>query len=65
MSDTKNQGLTMGVSQDVIMHSLRKQLRKSSVERQWHPTAILLSGKSHRRRSLGLQSMGSRSVGHD
>lgn len=33
MSDTKNQGFTMGVSQDVIIHSLRKQLRKSSVEK--------------------------------
>lgn len=33
LSDTKNQGLTVGVSQDVSMHSLRKQLRKSSVEK--------------------------------
>ena len=33
MSDSKNQGLTMGVSQDVTMHSLRKQLRKSSGEK--------------------------------
>ena len=33
MSDNKNQGFTMGVSQDVIIHSLRKQLRKSSVEK--------------------------------
>ena len=34
--------------------------------RQWHPTPVLLPGKSHGRRSLGgLQSMGSLRVGHD
>jgi len=34
--------------------------------RQWQPTPVLLPGKSHGRRSLGgLQSMGSRRVGHD
>ena len=35
--------------------------------RQWHPTPILLPGKSHGRRSLvgRLQSMGSRRVEHD
>ena len=34
--------------------------------RQWHPTPVLLPGKSHGRRSLGrLQSMGSQRVGHD
>ena len=34
--------------------------------RQWHPTLVLLLGKSQGRRSLeGLQSMGSRRVRHD
>ena len=34
--------------------------------RQWHPTPVILSGKSHGQRSLGgLQSMGSLTVGHD
>ena len=34
--------------------------------RQWHPTPVLLPGKSHERRSLvGLWSMGSLGVGHD
>ena len=33
--------------------------------RQWHPTPVLLPGKSHGRRSGGLQSMGSLRVGHD
>ena len=43
------------------MHLLR-DLRR----RQWHPTPVLLPGKSHGRRSLhGLQSMGSQRVGHD
>ena len=34
--------------------------------RQWHPTPVLLPGKSHGQRSLvRLQSMGSLRVGHD
>ena len=34
--------------------------------RQWHPTPVLLPGKSQGRRNLGrLQSMGSLRVGHD
>ena len=34
--------------------------------RQWHPTPVLLPGKSHgRRRAGGLQSMGSLRVRHD
>ena len=34
--------------------------------RQWHPTPVLLPGKSHGWRSrVGLQSMGSPRVGHD
>ena len=34
--------------------------------RQWHPTPVLLPGKSHGWRSLeGWRSMGSLSVGHD
>ena len=34
--------------------------------RQWHPTLVLLPGKSHGHRSLvGLQSMGSLGVGLD
>ena len=33
--------------------------------RQWHPTPVLLPGKSHGRRSLVLQSLGSLRVGHD
>ena len=34
--------------------------------RQWHPTPVLLPGKSHGSRSLArLQSMGSLGVGHD
>ena len=32
--------------------------------RQWHPTPILLPGKSHRQRSL-VKTMGSLRVGHD
>ena len=35
-------------------------------EGNWHPTSLLLPGKSHGRRSLvGLRSMGSLGVGHD
>ena len=33
--------------------------------RQWHPTPVLLPGKSHGWRSLVLQSLGSLRVGHD
>ena len=34
--------------------------------RQWHPTSVLLPGKSHGRRSLvGCSPLGSRRVGHD
>ena len=33
--------------------------------RQWHPTPVLLPGKSHWRRSLVGESMGSWRVGHD
>ena len=36
-----------------------------SWRRQWHPTPVLLPGKSHGRRSLVDWSMGSRRVGHD
>ena len=36
------------------------------VRTQWHPTPVLLPGKSHgRRRAGGLQSMGLLRVGHD
>ena len=35
----------------------------SGQRRQWHPTPVLLPGKSHGRRSL--QPMGSLKVGHD
>ena len=36
------------------------------IRRQWHPTPVLLPGKSHGRRSLvRLQSMGLHRVGHD
>ena len=33
--------------------------------RQWHPTPVLLPGKSHGRGSLVLQSLGLQQVGHD
>ena len=33
--------------------------------RQWHPTPVLLPGKSHGRGSLVIQSLGSLQVGHD
>ena len=33
--------------------------------RQWHPTPVLLPGKSCGRRSRRLQSMGSLEIGHD
>ena len=33
--------------------------------RQWHPTPVLLPGKSHGRGSLVLQSLGSLQVGHN
>ena len=33
--------------------------------RQWHPTPVLLPGKSHGRRAWWLQSMGELGVGHD
>ena len=37
-----------------------------SLRRQWHPTPVLLPGKSHGWREPGrLQSMGSLRVGHD
>ena len=40
-----------------IMHFLQR--------RQWHPTPVLLPGKSHGQRSLVGCSMGSRRVGHN
>ena len=40
--------------------------QKDPLEKEWHPTPVLLPGKSHGGRSLGrLQSMGSQRVGHD
>ena len=45
-------------------HSLKKNDTQDFYRRrQWHPTPVLLPGKSHGRRSL--QSMGSQRVGHD
>ena len=41
------------------------QQSQTQLKRQWHPTPVLLPGKSHGQRSLGLQSMGSRRVGHE
>ena len=38
----------------------------SKWRRQWHPTPVLLPGKSHGQEEPGrLQSMGSQRVGHD
>ena len=43
-----------------------KLVLAAPLRRQWHPTPVILPGKSHGRRSLvGLQSMRSLRVGHD
>ena len=45
----------------VLLNGFQMYLQR----RQWHPTPVLLPGKSHGRRSLVLQSLGSLQVGHD
>ena len=55
----------LSVHKSTLPHS---ELRHASLmrRRQWHPTPVLLPGKSHGQRSSGrLQSMGSLRVGHD
>ena len=52
---------TTGMDLEIIL--LNEVSRKIKGRRQWHPTPVLLPGKSHGRRSL--QSMGSPGVGHD
>ena len=46
---------------DLVVYNFYIQWRK----RQWQPTPVLLPGKSHGRRTGGLQSMGSHRVRHD
>ena len=52
---------TTGMDLEIIL--LNEVSRKIKGRRRWHPTPVLLPGKSHGRRSL--QSMGSPGVGHD
>ena len=42
-----------------------KRLMKDIQRRQWHPTPVLLPGKSMEEEPGRLQSMGSLRVGHD
>ena len=50
----------------VLCFFLPLSRKKKNQRRQWHPTPVLLPGKSHGWRSLGrLQSMGLLMVGHD
>ena len=56
----------MLIFEQLLTLSTFNMLCSPSRRRRWHPTPVLLSGKSHGQRSLaGLQSMGSRRVGHD
>ena len=41
------------------------ELIKFGRRKQWHPTPVLLPGKSHGQRSLGLQCMCMQRVGHN
>ena len=56
----------MLIFEQLLTLSTFNMLCSPSRRRRWHPTPVLLSGKSHGQRSLaGLQSMESRRVGHD
>ena len=81
--DSHGLGGDAGVQMDLLQHLIAYYPLNSSTllqiffllwlssipcqRRQWQPTPVLLSGKSHGQRSLVgcMQSMGSRRVGHD
>ena len=60
-------GIDCGSDHEFLIAKFRLKLKKvgKTRRRQWHPTPVLLPGKSHGWRGLGLQSMGSLGVGHD
>ena len=62
-------GADCGSDHELLIAKFRLKLKKvgkTTRSRQWHPTPVLLPGKSHGQRSLGgLQSMGSLRVRHD
>ena len=58
-----NSSMGLGLFLNCLFYSTSLSIRR----RQWHPTPVLLPGKSHGRKSLVgcMQSMGLLRVGHD
>ena len=49
----------------LLRHNLCFLHGELSINRRWHPTPVLLPGKSHGRSLVGCSPFGSRRVGHD